>query len=140
MASLNKMTLIGNLGTEPEMRCLPNGTRVATLSVATSHSWKDSDGALRDQTEWHRVVLYKGLAELAGKYLHKGLSIYVEGRLHTRKWQDKNGVDHYTTEIVAQDLKMLSKISSTVAPAGGEEMMRAVVAGNTDLQDDDIPW
>jgi single-strand DNA-binding protein len=140
MASLNKMTLIGNLGTEPDLRSLPNGTPTATLSVATSRSWKDPNGERQERTDWHRVVLYKGLAELAGKYLHKGLAVYVEGRLRTRKWQDQGGSDHYTTEIVAHDLKMLSKTNSTVLPAGVEQMVSEAVAVNTDIEDDDIPW
>jgi single-strand DNA-binding protein len=108
MASINKVILIGNLGRDPEVRYTPSGAAVCNLTLATSRSWKDkTSGDKVEETEWHRVVFYDRLAEIAGEYLKKGRSIYVEGRLKTRKWQDKEGVERYTTEIVAEEMKML---------------------------------
>lgn len=105
---INKVILVGNLGSDPEMRYMPNGNAVATISVATSESWKDKQtGENQTRTEWHRVVYFNRLGEIAGEYLKKGSKIYVEGSLRTRKWQDKNGVDRYTTEIVGSDMQML---------------------------------
>jgi single-strand DNA-binding protein len=100
--SLNRATLIGNLGRDPELRSMQDGTRIATLSLATSETWRDrSSGERKERTEWHRVVIFNpGLAEIAEKYLRKGSKIYIEGALHTRKWTDQGGYDHYTTEIV----------------------------------------
>ena len=98
---INKVVLIGNLGQDPEMRYMPNGGAVATLSLATSESWKDKKtGEMKEQTEWHRVVLFGKLAEVAGEYLRKGSQVYIEGQLRTRKWKDQSGQDRYTTEIV----------------------------------------
>ncbi len=97
--SLNKVTLIGNLGSEPEVRSTANGTRVATLSVATSRSWNNQAGERQEKTEWHRVVLWKQSAEFAGEYLRKGAKVYIEGRLETRSWEDKDGVKRYKTEV-----------------------------------------
>lgn len=109
MASLNKATLIGYLGNKPEIRSLPNGDLVATLSLATSESWTDKNtGERREITEWHRVVFYRRLAEICERYLVKGTLIYLEGKIKTRKWQDKNGQEHYTTEIHGESLQMLS--------------------------------
>jgi single-strand DNA-binding protein len=108
MASLNKVQLIGNLGRDPEVRYAPNGTAFATLSLATSERWKDKEsGEPRESTEWHRVVFADKLAEIAGEYLIKGSQIYIEGKLKTRKWQDKDGKDQYTTEIRSDHLVML---------------------------------
>ena len=105
---VNKVHLLGNLGREPEVRYTGGGTAVANLAVATSESWKDKQtGEKKERTEWHRVVLWARLAEIAGQYLTKGSKVYVEGQLQTRKWQDQNGQDRYTTEIVARDLQML---------------------------------
>ena len=110
MASLNKVTLIGNLGRDPEVRYSPDGAAICTISLATTNQWKDkATGERREETEWHRVVFYNRLAEIAGEYLRKGSTIYTEGRLKTRKWQDKEtGVDRYSTEIVADQMQMLS--------------------------------
>ena len=149
MASINKVTLIGNLGTDPEIRYVPDGTPVASFSMATSDSWKDSNGVRQDRTEWHRVVLYRNLAEVAGKYLHKGGSIYLEGRLRTRKWQDRNGADHFTTEIVGVELQMLGKREGDSAarrtmPAPEANAMGtptdSITPGGESLSDDDLPW
>jgi single-strand DNA-binding protein len=100
---INKVILIGNLGGDPEVRYMPNGSAVANVTLATSEAWKDKQtGETQDRTEWHRVVFFNRLAEIAGEYLRKGSKIYIEGRLQTRKWQDKNGQDRYTTEIIAR--------------------------------------
>ena len=108
MASVNKVIIVGNLGRDPEVRYTPNGSAVCNVSVATTRSWKNKEsGDKSEETEWHRVVFYDKLAEIAGEYLKKGRSVYVEGRLKTRKWQDKDGVEKYTTEIVATDMQML---------------------------------
>jgi single-strand DNA-binding protein len=108
MASVNKVILIGNLGADPEQRAFPNGDAVCNLRLATTESWKDkSTGEARESTEWHRVVLYRRLAEIAGQYLKKGSQVYIEGRLRTRKWLDKDGQERYTTEVEAGEMKML---------------------------------
>ena len=106
--SVNKIILIGNLGQDPEIRTTTGGTQVASLSVATSESWNDrQSGERKEQTEWHRVTMYGKLAEIAGQFLRKGAKVYIEGRLQTRKWQDKEGNDRYTTEVVANEMQML---------------------------------
>lgn len=108
MASLNKVILIGNLGKDPETRYAPSGDAICNITVATSETWKDkATGEKKEQTEWHRVVFFGRLAEIAAQYLRKGSQIYVEGRLQTRKWQDKDGNDRYTTEIRGDEMKML---------------------------------
>ena len=108
MASVNKVTLIGNLGRDPEVRYAPSGAAICNVAIATSRSWKDkTSGERQEETEWHRVVFYDRLAEIAGEYLKKGKSVYIEGRLKTRKWTDKDGVEKYTTEIIAQEMTML---------------------------------
>jgi single-strand DNA-binding protein len=108
MASLNQVQLIGNLGRDPETRYLPNGEAVTNVAIATTETWKDKNtGEKKEQTEWHRVTLYRRLAEVAGQYLSKGSQIYIQGRLQTRKWTDKDGVERYTTEIIADTMKML---------------------------------
>jgi len=112
MASVNKVILVGNLGADPEIRHTATGDAVCTLSLATTEKYKDKTGAQQEVTEWHRVAMFRRLAEIAGEYLRKGSSIYVEGRLKTRKWQDKNGQDRYTTEIEASEMKMLDRAPS----------------------------
>jgi single-strand DNA-binding protein len=108
MASVNKVILIGNLGKDPEVRYMPSGSAICNITVATSRVSKDkTSGERQEQTEWHRVVLFDRLAEIAGEYLKKGKSVYIEGRLQTRKWTDKEGVERYSTEIVAQEMTML---------------------------------
>ena len=104
---INKVILVGNLGNDPEVRYTPSGAAVTTISVATTESWKDKDGNKQEKTEWHRVVFFGRLAEIAGEYLRKGSQVYVEGKLRTNKWQDQSGQDRYTTEILANDLQML---------------------------------
>ncbi len=142
---VNKVILIGNLGADPEVRYMPSGGAVANVRLATTDSWKDKQsGERQEQTEWHQVVFFGRLAEIAGEYLKKGSKLYVEGRLRTRKWQDKSGTDRYTTEIVAGDMQMLdgrggsagfdgdrgASSTSHAEPAGG---------GIADF-DDDIPF
>jgi single-strand DNA-binding protein len=109
MASLNKVLLIGNLGKDPEVRYTASGTAVASFSLATSEKFKNKDGEWEERTEWHNVTLWGRLAEIAGEYLAKGKTVYIEGRLQTRKWQDKDGKDRYTTEIVGEKMQMLSR-------------------------------
>ncbi len=105
---INKVIIVGNLGKDPEVRYMPSGGAVANLTIATSESWKDkATGEQKEQTEWHRVVMFGRLGEIAGEYLKKGSQVYLEGKLQTRKWQDKDGQDKYTTEIVANEMQML---------------------------------
>ncbi len=104
---LNKAMVIGNLGADPEIRHTQEGTPVATFSVATTERWTDKSGQRQETTEWHRIVAWRRLAEICNDYLHKGSKVYVEGKIQTRKWQDQNGNDRYTTEIVAREMKML---------------------------------
>lgn len=121
MASINKVILIGNLGRDPEVRYTPSGAAVCNVSVATTRNWKDkSSGDKVEETEWHRVVFYDRLAEIAGEYLKKGRPVYVEGRLKTRKWQDKDGKDNYTTEIVAEQMQLLGGREGGGGGGGGQ--------------------
>lgn len=118
MASVNKVILIGNLGRDPETRYMPNGEAVTNVTLATTETWKDrGSGERQEKTEWHRVTFYRRLAEIAGEYLKKGSQVYVEGRLETRKWTDKEGKDRYTTEIIASEMKMLGSRSGAGAPS-----------------------
>lgn len=108
MASINKVILVGNLGKDPDIRYTANGDHVCNITIATTDNWKDkASGEKKEATEWHRVVLFRKLGEIAGQYLKKGSSVYIEGALRTRKWQDKDGTDRYTTEIVADEMQML---------------------------------
>jgi single-strand DNA-binding protein len=108
MASVNKVILVGNLGKDPEVRYAPSGAAICNITLATSRNWKDkTSGEKREETEWHRVVFYDKLAEIAGEYLKKGRPVYVEGRLKTRKWTDKDGIEKYTTEIIAEEMQLL---------------------------------
>lgn len=139
---INKVIVIGFLGQDPEVKYMPSGSAVANLSIATSEQWKDKNtGEKQERTEWHRVILFARLAEVAGEYLKKGSQVYVEGRLQTRKWTDKNNVERYTTEIVANDMQMLGGKSGK--PDSANEY-RAQSAGSTEPQnrdfDDDIPF
>jgi single-strand DNA-binding protein len=117
MASVNKVILIGNLGRDPEVRYMADGGAITNISIATTDTWKDKAGEKQEKTEWHRVAFFGKLAEIAGEYLKKGSQVYVEGRLQTRKWQDKEGQDKYTTEIVADRMQMLG---SRQGMGGGE--------------------
>jgi single-strand DNA-binding protein len=154
---INKVILIGHLGQDPETRAMPSGSAVANLRIATTESWKDKQsGEMKESTEWHNVALFGRTAEVAAQYLRKGSQVYIEGRLRTRKWQDKQGVDRYTTEVVANDMQMLgSKGGSGSGPAetrdqretgGGEgfapegRSAAPAAAGGKDDFDDDIPF
>lgn len=121
MASVNKVILVGNLGRDPEVRYSPDGAAICNVSIATTSQWKDkASGERREETEWHRVVFYNRLAEIAGEYLKKGRSVYVEGRLKTRKWQDKDtGADRYSTDIVADQMQMLGGREGDASMGGG---------------------
>ncbi len=144
---VNKVILIGNLGKDPEVRYMPSGSAVANVTVATSESWKDKQsGEQQERTEWHNVVFFNRLAEIVGEYLKKGSQVYVEGSLRTRKWQDKNGTDRYTTEIVASEMQMLGSRGGGTASYSQESPARSSAAaapsassGVEDL-DDDIPF
>ena len=144
MASVNKAIILGNLGRDPELRYMPNGDAVANISIATTETWKDKEGNKQEKTEWHKVTFYRRLAEIAGEYLKKGSQVYVEGRLETRKWQDKDGQDRYTTEIIASEMKMLgSRGGSDAAPATPRPASQAKAptdGGPLGEFDDDIPF
>jgi single-strand DNA-binding protein len=148
---INKVILIGNLGRDPEVRYMPSGGAVANLAVATSESWKDkTTGENQERTEWHRVVMFGRLGEIAGEYLKKGSKVYIEGKLQTRKWQGQDGQDRYTTEIVANEMQMLdsrgggsSNFGGGSANAGGGQKQPAAAetsGGGFDDFDDDIPF
>jgi single-strand DNA-binding protein len=153
---VNKVILVGNLGNDPETRYLPSGGAVTNVTIATSESWKDKQsGQAQERTEWHRVVFFNRLAEIAGEYLRKGSKVYVEGSLRTRKWQDQSGQDRYTTEIVAAEMQMLDSRgggamggdSEAPAPrrqqASGNNpppMSNETPPANFDNFDDDIPF
>jgi single-strand DNA-binding protein len=158
MASVNKVIIVGNLGRDPEVRYFPEGGAICNVSVATTRNWKNKDsGEKQEETEWHRVVFRDRLAEIAGEYLKKGRSVYVEGRLKTRKWQDKEGKDNYTTEIIAEQMQMLGGREGMGGSGGGADDQgegraapapRAPAAGKPaaksatgfDDMDDDIPF
>jgi single-strand DNA-binding protein len=119
---INKVILVGNLGADPETRYMPSGKPVTNIRIATSESWTDKQsGDKQERTEWHRVVLFEKLAEISAEYLRKGSQVYIEGSLRTRKWQDKEGKDQYSTEIVARDMQMLGGRGAGGGPAGGSE-------------------
>uniref|UniRef100_C6E9H8 Single-stranded DNA-binding protein n=1 Tax=Geobacter sp. (strain M21) TaxID=443144 RepID=C6E9H8_GEOSM len=124
MASLNKVMLIGNLGKDPEVRYTAGGTAVASFSVATTEKFKGKDGNWEEKTEWHNITLWARLAEIAGEYLSKGKTVYIEGRLQTRKWTDKEGKDRYTTEIVGEKMQMLSSKGEGGGGGGGQRQSR----------------
>ena len=149
MASVNKVILIGNLGKDPETRYMSNGDAVTNITLATTDTWKDKNGEKQEKTEWHRVTFYRKLAEIAGEYLKKGRPVYIEGRLETRKWTDKNGVERYTTDINANDMKMLGNRSgsgSFESPDHEEDNSASSRPSSTkstggfDDMDDDIPF
>lgn len=143
--SINKVILIGRLGKDPETKYMPNGDAVTNATLATSETWKDKAGEKQEKTEWHNLTFYRRLAEIAWEYLKKGAMIYVEGKLSTRKWQDKDGNDRYTTEIIVSDMKMLSgKQEGWSAPAPAQSKPASNVTpmrkANADGFDDDIPF
>ena len=154
MASVNKVILIGNLGKDPETRYLPSGEAVTSFSIATSETWKDkTSGEKKEATEWHRISAFGKLAEICGEYLRKGSPVYIEGSLRTRKWQDKEGQDRYTTEIRADQMRMLGSRGGeggggggmrepSAAPSGGSTSKAPAKksGGSFDDMDDDIPF
>ncbi len=161
MASVNKVILIGNLGRDPEVRYAPSGAAICNVTIATSRQWKDkTSGERQEETEWHRVVFYDRLAEIAGEYLKKGRPVYVEGRLKTRKWTDKDGVEKYTTEVIADQMQLLGGREGGAGGGGGMDAgggaaaprqapaarpapagkPAAKPAGGFDDMDDDIPF
>jgi single-strand DNA-binding protein len=155
MASVNKVILVGNLGRDPETRYTTGGDPITNVSIATTDTWKDKNGEKQEKTEWHRVAFFGKLAEIAGEYLKKGSQVYVEGRLQTRKWQDKEGQDKYTTEIVADRMQMLGSRAGGGAGASsgeppperertssgaGAKATGAPAKKNVDDLDDDIPF
>jgi single-strand DNA-binding protein len=150
MASVNKVILVGNLGRDPETRYMPDGAAITNVSVATSFQWNDkTSGEKKEETEWHRVVFRGKLAEIAGEYLKKGSQVYVEGRLRTRKWQDKDGQDRYTTEVVAERMQMLGARAGAGEPRPEPAMESKAAepkaaakkpAGKFDDMEDDIPF
>jgi single-strand DNA-binding protein len=149
MASVNKVIIVGNLGRDPEVRYLPEGGAITNISVATTDTWKDKSGEKQERTEWHRVAFFGKLAEIAGEYLKKGSQIYVEGALRTRKWQDKEGKERYTTEIVADRMQMLGSRGGgsepmarepAAAASGGGKPQAKKGGGAFDEMDDDIPF
>ena len=147
MASVNKVILVGNLGRDPEVRYMANGEAVCNFSIATTDSWKDKNGEKQERTEWHNIVMYRRLAEIAGEYLKKGAPVYLEGKLQTRKWQDKDGKDRYTTEILADQMQMLggrggdgggqASPQRQQAPA---QRQAAPAPSGGNVPDDDIPF
>jgi len=149
---VNKVILIGNLGSDPEVRYTPSGSAVANVNLATSESWRDkTSGELQDRTEWHRIVFFNRLAEIVGEYLHKGSKIYVEGSLRTRKWQDKNGVERHTTEIIANEMHILDSRNASATHTSHEvgkidENEKALkiqpepIPAMAEMEDDDIPF
>jgi single-strand DNA-binding protein len=145
--SLNKVMLIGNLGKDPELRYTTSGVAVATFSIATSESWKDQDGNLQERTEWHNIVVWRKLAEICGEWLKKGKRVYIEGRIQTRSYDDKNGVKKYVTEIVADDMIMLDGGGSAgkSTQAGGNQATETSIQPGTGTvgtseKDDDLPF
>jgi single-strand DNA-binding protein len=155
MASVNKVILIGNLGADPETRYLPSGDAVTNIRIATSEKWKDKSGDPQEHTEWHRIAFFGKLAEIAGEYLKKGSPVYVEGRIRTRKWQDKEGQERYSTEIVADRMQLLGgrgggggtepmprepAAASAGGAAGGGKPQQQKKGGAFDTMDDDIPF
>ena len=145
---INKVILVGNLGNDPEHRVLPSGGGVTNISLATSESWRDKNtGDQQERTEWHRVVFFNRLSEIAAEYLRKGSKVYVEGSLRTRKWQDQSGQDRYTTEIVAQEMQMLDSRNMASdgggyqsAPAASAPAAAAADPAPIDFPEDDIPF
>lgn len=143
-ASVNKVILLGNIGKDPEVRYMTSGDPVATVSIATTEVWKDKDGSKQERTEWHRVVFFGRLAQIVSDYVKKGMSIYVEGALRTRKWQDQSGQDRYTTEIVAGTMQMLGSSRNSnqdIGPSPAQPPMKSSPSSSSlDDLEDDIPF
>jgi single-strand DNA-binding protein len=141
MASVNKVILVGNLGQDPVTRYMTDGTAITNFSIATTETWKDKNsGEKQEKTEWHRIVTYRRLAEIAGEYLKKGSQVYIEGRLQTRKWTDKDGVEKYTTEIIGDEMKMLGLRSNESQGQPASAPSAPKPPADDGFGDDDIPF
>lgn len=144
MAGVNKIILVGNLGADPELRYAPSGMAIANFRIATTETWKDKNGAKQDKTEWHRIVAFGKLAEICGEYLNKGKQIYVEGKIQTRQWEDKDGNKRYTTEVVAQTMQMLGpageKGAASASGGAGASEEQPPAMENPPAELDDIPF
>jgi len=142
--SVNKAILIGRCGKDPETRYMTNGDAVTNVSIATSETWKDKSGEKQEKTEWHNLTFYKRLAEIVGEYVKKGSEIYVEGKIQTRKWQDKEGKDRYTTEIICHEMKMIggkgNQSQQTEQPSNDDAKPQTKSSGNPNDFPDDIPF
>jgi single-strand DNA-binding protein len=137
---VNKVILIGNLGQDPELRSTPSGTSVATFTLATNETWTDKDGARQERTEWHRIVAWAKLAEICAQYLQKGRQVYIEGRLTTRSWEDRQGNQRKTTEIVAQNMQMLGRAPGQTDDQAGTGETPDFAAETVKIEDDDLPF
>ncbi len=141
---VNKVILIGNLGQDPELRSTPSGTSVATFTLATNETWTDKDGARQERTEWHRIVAWAKLAEICAQYLQKGRQVYIEGRLTTRSWEDRQGNQRKTTEIVAQNMQMLGRAPGQTGDQAGDQAGTGetpeFAAETVKIEDDDLPF
>ena len=144
MAGVNKVILVGNLGKDPELRYAPSGMAIANFSIATTETWKDKSGAKQEKTEWHKIVAFNKLAEICGEYLNKGKQVYIEGKIQTRQWEDKDGNKRYTTEIVAQTMQFLGaaggKGAAPQSASGGGAQEEAPPMENPPAELDDIPF
>lgn len=147
MSGVNKVILVGNLGVDPEVKTLESGTKVATLRLATTERYKDRNGNQQEMTEWHNVVLWRGLAEIAEKYLSKGRQVYIEGRIRTRKWTDKDGQDRYTTEILGDNMTLLGGAGGQSGQSSGgassspsQNQVNEPQGSSLDDIDDDLPF
>lgn len=140
MASVNKAILVGNLGRDPELKYMPNGDAVCNFSIATTDSWKDRDGNPQDKTEWHNIVAFRKLAEICGEYLKKGKQVYIEGKIQTRSWEDKDGVKKYTTEIVANQMQMLGRRDEAIEDSYSPPPSAPSEPPKTNDDDDDLPF
>jgi len=140
MAGVNKVILVGNLGAEPEVRYTPSGKTVASFNLATTEQWTGKDGEKTEKTEWHRIVVWGRLGEICGEYLHKGSQVYIEGRLQTRSWEDREGNKRYTTEIVAQTMQMLGSPGGARGGSAKTKEERFPDEEPVSIPDDDIPF
>lgn len=143
MASVNKAIVLGNVGQDPEIRYTANGDAVCNFSIATTDTWKDKNGQRQERTEWHNIVMYRKLAEIAGEYVRKGSSIYIEGRIQTRKWQTKDGQDRYTTEIIADQMQMLGNRQNGERSQSQDRKPQSSATQGSDVFDDfgeDVPF
>ncbi|MFC1513885.1 single-stranded DNA-binding protein [candidate division KSB1 bacterium] len=142
MASINKVLLIGNLGRDPELKYMPSGDAVCNFTLATTETWKDRDGNQQDRTEWHNIVAFRRLAEICGEYLKKGKQVYIEGKIQTRSWEDKDGQKRYMTEIVADQMKMLGRrdddAGDSYSPPQSSTNKKSAPSVSDD--DDDLPF